>query len=63
MTFITLSFELTEDLISEAIGVPTDREAWFKKIRFSFDPNDFLLPGNEALDWGKAVPLEKFKPE
>ena len=63
VTFSTLKFMLTEDLIVEAISVPTDGEAWFKKILFSFDPNDFLLPWNEALDWGKAVPLEKFKPE
>ena len=32
-------------------------------MSFNLDPNDFFLPGNEALDWGKGVPLEKFKPE
>ena len=36
---------------------------WFKKIPFSFDPSDFLLPGNETLEWGKEVHLEKFKPK
>ena len=63
ITFNTLRFEVTEDLISEAIGVPTDGESWFKKIPFSFDPNDFLLPRNETLDWGNGVKLENFKPE
>ena len=63
ITFDTLKFELTEDLIAEAIGVPIDRESWFKKIPFSFNPNNFLLLGNETIDWGKGVPLEKFKPE
>ena len=32
VTFSTLRFELTECLIVEAICVPTDGEAWFKKI-------------------------------
>ena len=36
---------------------------WFKNIPFSFDPGDFLLPGNETLEWGKGIHLEKFKPE
>ena len=48
VTFNTLSFKLTEDLIAEATGVPIDGESWFKKIPFSFDPNDFLLPGNKT---------------
>ena len=63
VTFSAFMFKLAEGLIAEAIGVPTDGESWFKKIPFSFNPNEFLLPGNEALDWGKGVPLEKFKPE
>ena len=62
VTFNTPRFELTKVLIVEAIGVPIDGESWFKKIPFSFDPNDFLIPGNETLDWGKWVQLEKFKP-
>ena len=46
ITFDTLKFDLTEDLIAEATGVSRDGELWFKKIPFSFDPSDFLLPGN-----------------
>ena len=63
VTFNTLRFELTEDLIAKSICVPTDGESWFKNTPFSFNPNDFLLLGNETLDWGKGVQLEKFKPE
>ena len=63
ITFDTLKFDLTKDLIVQATGVSRDGELWFKKIPFSFDPNDFLLPGNETLEWGKGVHLEKFKPE
>ena len=63
VTFNNFKFELTQYLIAEATGVPIDGESWFKKIPFSFDPNDFLLPGNENLDWGKGVQLEKSKPE
>ena len=57
VTFNTLMFELTKYLIAEATGVPIDGESWFKKIPFSLDPNDFLLPGNETLDWSKGVQL------
>ena len=62
VTFDTLKFDLTEDLIVEATSVSRDGELWFKKIPFSFDPSDFLLQGNESLEWGKGVHLAKFKP-
>ena len=55
MTFNTLKFHIIEDLIGEATGILIDGESWFKKICFSFDPNDFLLTGNESLDWIKGV--------
>ena len=63
VTFDTLKFELTEELIAKATGVSRDGELWFKNIPFSFNPNDFLLPEIEALDWGKGIHLSKFKPE
>ena len=47
----------------KATGVSRDGELWFKKIPFSFNPKDFVLPEIEALDWGKGVHLDKFKPE
>ena len=37
-------------------------EFWFKKAPFTFDAQRYLLPGVVA-DWGKGVPIQKFKPE
>ena len=55
VSFDTLKFELTEELITEAIGIASAGELWFKKIPFTFNPKDFLLPKVETLDWGKGV--------
>ena len=44
VTFDTLKFELTGELVAEATGVSREGELWFKNIPFSFDPKDFLLP-------------------
>ena len=63
VTFNTLKLELTEGLVAEATGIPMDGESLFKKTSFSFNPNDFLLPRNETLDWSKGVHLENFKLE
>ena len=62
ITFNTLKFEITEGLVAEATSIPMDGESWFKKTSFSFNPNDFLFPGNETLDWSKGVHFENFKP-
>ena len=63
VTFDTLKFELIEELIAEATSIARYGELWFKKIPFTFNPKDFLLPEIKALDWGKGVQLHKFKPE
>ena len=63
VTFDTLKFKLTEELIAEATDVSREGELWFENIPFSFDPKDFLLPEIEALEWGKGVHSDKFKPE
>ena len=63
ITFDTLKFELIEELIADATGIARDGELWFKKIPFTFNPKYFLLSEVEALDWGKGVQLDKFKPE
>ena len=63
VTFDTLKFELTEELIAKATDILRDGEMWFKKIPFSFNPKDFCLPEIETLDWGKGVQLDKFKME
>ena len=63
VTFDTLKFELTEELIAEATSVSRDEKLWFKRIPFKFNPKDIMLLEIEALDWGKGVHLYKFKPE
>ena len=63
VTFYTLTFELTEELIAKDIDIARDGELWFKNIPFTFNLKDFLLPEFKALYWGKGVQLDKFKPE
>ena len=63
VTLNTIKLELTEGLVAEAIGILVGGESWFKKNSFIFNANDFLLLGNETLDWRKGVQLENFKPE
>ena len=55
VTFDTLKFELTKELILEAACIVNDREMWFKKIPFTFSLKYFLLPEVKTLDWGKGV--------
>ena len=52
VSFDTLKFELTKELIEEAIGIAGDGELWFKKIPFTFNSKYFLFPEVETLDWG-----------
>ena len=61
--FDIVKFELTRELIIEAKGIAGDGQLWFKKIPFTFNPKDFLLPEVETLDWGKGVQLDEFKPD
>ena len=62
MTFDTLKFKLTRELLAEATGILDEGEYWFKKVPFTFDAQKYLLPVVVA-DWGKGVPIQKFKPE
>ena len=55
VTFDTLKFKLTRELLDEG-------EYWFKKFPFTFDAHKYLLP-DVVADWGKGVPIHKFKPE
>ena len=50
VTFDTLNIELTRELIAEAIGIPDEGEYWFKKVPFTFDSHNYLLP-NVVADW------------
>ena len=62
VTFDTLKIELTRELIAEATGIPDEGEYWFKKVPFTFDSHNYLLP-NVVAYWGKGVHIQKFKPE
>ena len=63
VSFDTLKFELTRELMEEATGIVGEGEFWFKKIPFTFNSKYFLLPEVETLDWGKGIQLHKFKPQ
>ena len=60
--FNTLKIELTRETIAEATYIAYEGEFWFKKVPFTFNSKDFLLPEVEA-DWGKGVHVQNFKPE
>ena len=62
VTFDTLKFKLTVELISEATGIRNDGELWFKKLPFSFDPQRYLLP-SVTLDWNKGILIQNFRKE
>ena len=62
VSFDSLKFKLTKELIAEAIGILDKGELWFKKVPFTFHAQKYLLPGVIA-DWGKGVPIHNFKPE
>ena len=60
--FNTLKIELTRELIAEETNIAYDDEFWFKKVPFTFNSKDFMLPKVEE-DWGKGVHVQNFKPE
>ena len=43
VSFYTLKFELTEELIAEARGIALAGELWFKKMPFTFNPKYFSV--------------------
>ena len=62
VTFDTLKFKLTRELLAEATGILYEGKYWFKKVPFTFYAQKYLLP-DVVADWGKGVPIHKFKPE
>ena len=60
--FNSLKIELTRELIVEATGLANDGEFWFKKVPFSFNLENFMLP-KVVADWSKGVHIQKFKSE
>ena len=45
VSFDTLKFKLTRELLAEATGILDEGEFWFKKVPFTFDAKRYLLPG------------------
>ena len=62
VSFDSLKFKLTKELIVEATGILEEGELWFKKVPLTFNAQKYLLPGMIA-DWGKCVPIHNFKPD
>ena len=60
--FNNLKIELTRELIAEATNIVDEGEFWFKKVSFTFNSKDFLLPDVVAY-WGNGVHIQNFKPE
>ena len=50
---------VNEEVIAEAIGVPSDGEKRFKEQSFEADYSKFLLPGFEKLDWKNGMHITK----
>ena len=44
VTFDTLKIELTGEIIAKDIGIPDEGEYWFKKVPFTFNSENYLLP-------------------
>ena len=53
VSFDTLKFKLTRELLAEATGILDEGEFWFKKVPFTFNAQRYLLPGVVA-DWEKV---------
>ena len=60
--FNTLKIKLARESIAEAIGIADEGEFWFKKVPFTFNSENFLLP-NVVEYWGKGVHIQNFKRE
>ena len=44
VSFDTLKFKLTKELVAEATRVKNEGELWFKKVPFTFNAQRYLLP-------------------
>ena len=62
VSFDTLKFKLTRELLVEATRIMDEGDFLLKKVPFTFDAQRYLLPGVVA-DWGKGVPIQNCKPE
>jgi len=58
----SLTVRVNENSIAEAINVPAEGERWFKQKEFKEDFSEFLVLGNEKLDWKNGVHVNRMKP-
>ena len=58
----SLTVRVNEQSIAEAINVPAEGERWFKQKEFKEDFSEFLILGNEKLDWKNGVHVNRMKP-
>ena len=58
----SLTVRVNENFIAEAINVPAEGERWFKQKEFKEDFSEFLILGNEKLDWKNGVHVSRMKP-
>ena len=62
VVFDTLKFRLIVDLVAEAIGIRNEGEIWFKKLRFTFNAQRYLIPGITP-DWSKGILIQNLRNE
>ena len=53
---------VNEEVITEAIGVPSEGEKWFKQQSFEANYSKFIFPGFKKLDWKNGIHVTKLKP-
>ena len=58
----SLTVRVNEISIAEAISVLAEGERWFKQKEFKEDFSEFLVLGNEKLDWKNGVHVNRIKP-
>ena len=59
----SLTVRVNENSIAEAINVPAEGERWFKQKECKEDFNEFLVLGDEKLDWKNGVHINRMKPK
>jgi len=58
----SLTVRVNENSIAEAINVPAEGEKWFKQKECKEDFSEFLVLGDEKLDWKNGVHVNRMKP-
>ena len=62
VSFDTMKFKLTVELMAKAIGVNNEGELRFKKVPFTFNAQTYLFPDIVPY-WSKGVLIQNFRDE